>query len=48
MGKVLGMGGKDQPKTQVKIDLNDLPINLSWLYVGIITEISGLLINIYS
>ena len=24
MGKVLGMGGKDQPKTQVKIDLNDL------------------------
>ena len=24
MGKVIGMGGKDQPKTQVKIDLNDL------------------------
>jgi len=24
MGKVIGLGGKDQPKTQVKIDLNDL------------------------
>ena len=24
MGKVIGMGGKDQPKTKVKLDLNDL------------------------
>ena len=24
MGKVIGMGGKDQPKTQVKLDLKDL------------------------
>jgi predicted nucleic acid-binding Zn ribbon protein len=24
MGKVIGMGGKDQPKTQVKLDINDL------------------------
>jgi|TARA_R110000851_G_scaffold11584_2_gene40440 uncharacterized Zn finger protein len=24
MGKIVGMGGKDQPKTQVKIDLKDL------------------------
>jgi|TARA_R110000787_G_scaffold240540_2_gene346764 DNA-directed RNA polymerase subunit RPC12/RpoP len=24
MGKVLGMGGKDQPNAQVKLDINDL------------------------
>ena len=24
MGKIVGMGGNEQPKTQVKIDLNDL------------------------
>ena len=24
MGKIMGMDGKDQPKTQVKIDLKDL------------------------
>jgi len=24
MGKVIGMGGKDQPKSKVKLDINDL------------------------